>query len=79
MSEKRIEFLYEEIERLTAELHSLTRLNIVCGDCGSEEVTLNAAVCWDVETQEYMVVNIFDAGHECGNCGNACNIKQVPA
>ena len=85
MTELRIEYLHEEIERLTRgleslnlELASLLHVNIVCTECGSDDVLLSASVRWDVETQEYNVANIYDGEHECGTCGHLCDITRVP-
>ena len=76
MTERRIEFLHEEIEKLTAELKALTYTNIVCAECGSDDVVMNAAVTWDIETQTYEISNIFDKGHSCDECGD-CYTKEV--
>ena len=78
MTERRITFLHEEIERLQAELKALDYINIVCAKCGSDDMLISATVRWDIETQEYNVVNIFNRDHECTTCG-PCDIKEVPA
>ena len=54
-------------------------INIVCAECGSNDVLLNAAVRWDMEAQEYIVANIFNDGHSCNYCDSGCRIKEVPA
>ena len=64
---------------LTTELQMLTPVNIVCANCGSDDVLINAAVRWDINRQEYIVANVFDGGHDCGDCGNPCDLKEVNA
>ncbi len=71
--------LHDEIERLQAELKALTYVNIVCAECGSDDMLINAAVRWNTEKQNYDVWNVFDGGHDCGDCGHPCDIKEVPA
>lgn len=73
-----IKFLQDEIERLTAELDKLTRVNIVCVNCGSSNVLLATGAYWDVEKQEYEVVNIFGDGHTCNDCNSGYQVKEVP-
>ena len=55
-----------------------TRIDIVCTECGSNDVILSAGVRWDTETQEYEVMNVHDRSHYCADCGNDCDIKEMP-
>ena len=42
----------------------MEKINKVCGVCGSDEITLNAAVKWDVTDQRYRLS--MDGGeYEC--------------
>ena len=61
------------------ELNELLPIAIVCAECGSDDILLNASVRWDVKTQEYEVVNVYDRGHYCADCGSDSYTKEVPA
>ena len=40
----------------------------VCVECASEDVTQEATVSWDIEKQEWEVVDVLDNGWTCGSC-----------
>jgi len=44
------------------------RLKPVCAHCGSESIVRDAAVRWDVESQQWVVTSIFDCT-TCDFCG----------
>ena len=39
-----------------------------CQDCGSDDISFDAACRWDVEKQDYVLTSTFDSGG-CSNCG----------
>ena len=41
----------------------------VCAYCGSTEVSVDASVYWDIDTQTWEVSDIYDKGHYCNDCG----------
>lgn len=45
----------------------MNRVRKVCGTCGSERVTIDAWAAWDVDKQEWVLDDFFDAEycHEC--------------
>jgi hypothetical protein len=46
----------------------MTRIRKVCAHCGSEDITYDALVCWDVDLQDWTFSTLLDAG-ACENCG----------
>lgn len=47
----------------------------VCATCGSRDVKADSFSAWDIESQSWESVTIFDKGHVCENCGGECSIK----
>lgn len=45
----------------------MARINIVCSECGSDDVRRDAWACWDVEAQEWTLGEVFDQGF-CAAC-----------
>lgn len=45
-----------------------TKQKPVCQECGSDDVSFNAAAVWNQETQQYELSSTFDSGG-CRNCG----------
>lgn len=43
------------------------KLQATCPDCGGVDVKNDAWAVWDVETQEWSLVVVFDAAF-CGDC-----------
>jgi hypothetical protein len=43
------------------------RYKMVCPDCGSDDVSKDATVRWDVDKQAWGVTGLFDGGH-CDGC-----------
>ena len=56
------------------------KINKVCGICGSDEITLNAAVKWDVTDQRYRLS--MDGGEYddvwCEACEDSTSIVDTP-
>lgn len=46
----------------------------ICSTCESDEVRHNADVAWDVERQEWSIVDVFDST-TCEQCGGECKAK----
>lgn len=46
----------------------------VCSTCGSEDVRANADTGWNIDTQEWEIVAIFDST-TCEVCGGECSIE----
>jgi predicted RNA-binding Zn-ribbon protein involved in translation (DUF1610 family) len=40
-----------------------------CPDCGSVNISADAAVRWNIATQDWEVCNVFDKGKLCDDCG----------
>jgi hypothetical protein len=43
----------------------------LCAECSSNNVVADAAARWNIESQDWEVVTIFDKGHCCDDCGAA--------
>lgn len=41
------------------------KINVVCRDCGSDEVRRDADVAWNPESQQWELNAIYDAGWCC--------------
>jgi hypothetical protein len=50
------------------------RIAIVCGTCGSDEVSRDAWANWDVHAQDWVLGSVFDHAH-CHRCG--CESRLV--
>lgn len=57
---------------------SAPRIAKVCSLCGSENIAADAAARWNVGTQQWEVLNVFDDGHCCDDCGSECRIVDRP-
>jgi hypothetical protein len=52
------------------------RIAIICGRCGSDEVSRDAWANWDVDQQEWILGNVFDYGH-CHRCEGESSLIEV--
>jgi len=52
------------------------RIAIVCGTCGSDEVSRDAWADWDIGKQEWVLGAVFDYGH-CHRCGCESSLIEV--
>ena len=53
------------------------RVKQVCGNCGGEDVRVDAWAVWNVEEQKWELETTFDAGN-CSDCDGECSIDEVP-
>lgn len=53
------------------------RIRFACKYCGSENITADAAACWDFDRQEWVVTNVSDKGHSCDDCDGETTIIEV--
>lgn len=49
---------------------------IVCGKCGSDQVSRDAWADWDVAKQAWVLGSVFDAGF-CHNCEGEARLEEV--
>lgn len=49
----------------------------ICNHCGSTEVLADAWASWDIEKQEWVLHNVFDATY-CETCDGEVNITWRP-
>jgi len=54
------------------------RINIICSECGSEDVYRDAWAGWDVEGQRWELAAVFDQGF-CHSCECERSLDEVPA
>lgn len=56
----------------------MVKVKMVCPTCGSENVYCDAWASWDVDTQQWVVADTFDAGW-CNECdGEQRHLNEVP-
>jgi hypothetical protein len=53
------------------------KIRIVCGTCGSEDVSRDAWGDWDVERQRWELRTVFDYAH-CHACDCETRLEEVP-
>lgn len=52
------------------------RIDIICGTCGSKNVSRDAWADWDVHTQQWVLGAVFDYGH-CHDCDGESRLQEV--
>ncbi len=52
------------------------RIAIVCGTCGSDDVSRDAWANWDTRSQLWVLGNVFDYGH-CHRCDGESHLIDV--
>jgi len=52
------------------------RIDIVCGRCGSREVTRDAGAQWDADAQEWVLLAVYD-GATCEKCEDYTTLREV--
>jgi hypothetical protein len=52
-------------------------VQMVCEECGSEDVTRDAWAAWDAGTQEWVLGTVFDYAYY-HRCQGSTNIEEVP-
>jgi hypothetical protein len=52
------------------------RIAIICGTCGSDEVSRDAWGEWNVEAQEWELRTVFDYAH-CHRCDGETRLVEV--
>jgi hypothetical protein len=55
---------------------SSKRIAIICGNCGSDEVSRDAWANWDAREQEWVLGAVFDYGH-CHRCDGESRLVEV--
>jgi hypothetical protein len=57
------------------------RIAIVCGTCGSDDVSRDAWANWDTREQEWVLGTVFDCGHcHCCDCeSRLIEVQLAPA
>jgi hypothetical protein len=53
------------------------KIRIVCGACGSEDVSRDAWGDWDVDIQRWELRTVFDYAH-CHRCDCETRLEEVP-
>jgi hypothetical protein len=52
------------------------RIAILCGACGSDDVSRDAWANWDIRKQEWVLGAVFDYGH-CHRCDGESSLIEV--
>jgi len=55
----------------------VTKIDIVCSQCGSDSVVKDAFARWDVEEQDWYLSSVYDFT-VCDDCGAEDCAKKVP-
>lgn len=63
--------------RLGGQVMSERPVRVVCGHCGSEEVTRDAWAAWDIERQDWLLAAVYDYAY-CHKCEGGARIEDVP-
>lgn len=51
----------------------MTRYDFICAGCGSDKITVEASVQWNVDEQEWEICNIYN--HDRGFCPD-CEFEE---
>jgi hypothetical protein len=54
----------------------MPKRNMICSQCGSDEVLRDAYASWCIETQQWVLDNVFDYAH-CRTCDEETNIEEI--
>jgi len=54
----------------------MTRTMMICEECGSSDVMLDAWAVWDAESDAWVLGQTFDAGH-CAHCDGEARIVEI--
>lgn len=52
------------------------RTEIICGNCGGDNVSRDAWANWDTGTQQWVLGAVFDYG-QCHDCGEESSLEEV--
>lgn len=55
----------------------MSRIKMVCGKCGGENVMCDAWAVWNTDSQEWELGAMFDYGH-CDDCDGETKIEEEP-
>lgn len=54
----------------------ISKIDIVCGTCGSRNVSRDAWADWDALTQQWVLGTVFDYGH-CHDCEAESRLQEI--
>ena len=54
------------------------RVTMICRDCGSTDVKADAYASWNVTTQAWEIIDLFDKGAYCGGCDGDTRLEEAP-
>lgn len=52
----------------------MTRVRMICAECGSAEVVRDAWAAWDDDRQDWVLQSVHDYAH-CDECGGEARIR----
>ena len=55
---------------------SSPRIDIICRDCGGNNVCRDAWAVWDIDEQDWVLGAVFDDGH-CEDCECGARLEEV--
>lgn len=54
----------------------MNKIDIVCRECGSQDVRRDAWAEWDVDSQEWVLADVYDYSY-CLNCEGDATLAEV--
>lgn len=54
----------------------MKKIKMVCSECGSDMVMVDAWAYWNFDKQEWELYNTFDYSY-CETCEGDCHIKEI--
>ena len=51
-------------------------IKIVCEECGSDQIVVDANAEWDISLQEWVTTGVLDEAH-CFKCDDSCSTIEV--
>jgi hypothetical protein len=61
---------------VVTERQKLAKVQMICGTCGSTQVSRDAWADWDDDQQQWVLGAVFDYGH-CHQCEGKSHIRAV--
>lgn len=55
----------------------MNKIQIVCSECGSTDVSKDATARWDEDRQEWVLSAVHDKPNFCEPCGGECSLDEV--
>ena len=54
----------------------MSKVKIVCSECGSDDVRKDSWACWDIDEQKWVLHETYDYTY-CEACEEECSTKDI--